>query len=415
MWLEQEINKTIQQFLNWKVYQKICENVWMDLIFSTNSSKKLTPELREDFSIDDGNEGLISQLLQEVQQYKIEAQQNENYAHQLKKMKKENLKLSEMITKLRMASEREINAREIENNNLKKRIENILKTQNRKRASKKQVVIDYIRITKDIEIDENNVNLLDYDQLHAKLIKIYGHQNVMVNENLILEINCDRDTGQQVMSSLIQREEGKICQVYKLPSIKRLRIENVFSMHKDIKVFLKFWLPENLQIFVFNVNGVLLDMSLFIDILCEKVFTKVYNLYLYYLNFKENDLKRMCEAIKVNKNFQDLRVYASKFNIGLFSAYLEENESIWLISLSFDNLKSSDADFIIKILEKCKNVKEFWAHHNSLGEEGTSKIASFVSENLIDQIDYLDLSDNQAPLETYKSILVEKGFEGVLK
>jgi len=69
-------------------------------------------------------------------------------------------------------------------------------------------------------------------------------------------------------------------------------------------------------------------MSLFIDILCEKVFTKVYNLYLYYLNFKENDLKRMCEAIKVNKNFQDLRVYASKFNIGLFSAYLEENESI---------------------------------------------------------------------------------------
>jgi len=212
----------------------------MDLIFSTNSSKKLIPELREDFPIDDGNEGLISQLLQEVQQYKIEAQQNENYVHQLNKMKKENLKLSEMITKLRMASEREINAREIENNNLKKRIENILKTQNRKRASSKQVVIDYIRITKDIEIDENNVNLLDYDQLHDKLIKIYGHQNVKVNENLILEINCDRDTGQQVMNSLIQREEGKICQVYKLPSIKRLRIENVFSMHKDIKVFLKF-------------------------------------------------------------------------------------------------------------------------------------------------------------------------------
>ena len=94
------------------------------------------------------------------------------------------------------------------------------------------------------------------------------------------------------------------------------------------------------------------------DSLCQNIVTKVYNLYLYYLKFNENDIKKLCSAIKINQNFQDLRIYASVMDINHFATYLEENDSIWLISFSFNNLKPSDAESFIEILKKCRRVKE---------------------------------------------------------
>lgn len=63
--------------------------------------------------------------------------------------------------------------------------------------------------------------------------------------------------------------------------------------------------------------------------------------------------------MKENPNFHDLRIYASQIDISLLAKYLEENESIIMVSISFNNLKTSDADHIIEIIKKLKNLKEF--------------------------------------------------------
>lgn len=131
--------------------------------------------------------------------------------------------------------------------------------------------------------------------------------------------------------------------------------------------------------------------------------------------YKEEDIKKLCKAIQNNKNFQDLRIYASKFDIAVFEKYLEENDSLFLVSFSFTHLKPSDSEHIINILKKLKNVKEFCAHHNSLEAEGCIEIATYIANNLVNQIDYIDLSNNQAPAEVYTKILLEKGYKGVIK
>ena len=117
----------------------------------------------------------------------------------------------------------------------------------------------------------------------------------------------------------------------------------------------------------------------------------------------------------MNTHFQDLRLYACKIDLSLLSEYLNENESIRLISLSFNHLKSSDADDFIKVIKKLKNVKEIWAHHNNFEDEGWDKISTFIAENLINQIDYVDLSNNQTKTDSYINILKEKEFKGVIK
>mmetsp|Transcript_39930 Transcript_39930/g.45829 ORF Transcript_39930/g.45829 Transcript_39930/m.45829 type:complete len:86 (-) Transcript_39930:43-300(-) len=85
------------------------------------------------------------------------------------------------------------------------------------------------------------------------------------------------------------------------------------------------------------------------------------------------------------------------------------------MSLSFNHLKESDVEDIIRVIKKLRNIKEFCAHHNSLEEDGCVKIATFIAENLIDQIDYIDLSNNQTVSDRYIQVLVEKGYKGVVK
>jgi len=142
---------------------------------------------------------------------------------------------------------------------------------------------------------------------------------------------------------------------------------------------------------------------------------KVTNLYLYYLTYKQSEIEMLCEAIHQNPKFQDLRIYASKFDISWLAKHLYENESIWLISLSFNHLKAKDADYIIDILKKLKNLKEFCAHHNKLEDEGCNKIATYISENMLSKMDYVDLSHNQTVENKYFKILQEHGYKGVTK
>jgi hypothetical protein len=63
--------------------------------------------------------------------------------------------------------------------------------------------------------------------------------------------------------------------------------------------------------------------------------------------------------MKKNSNFHDLRIYASQIDISLLAKHLEENESIIMVSISFNNFKTSDAEYIIEIIKKLKNLKEF--------------------------------------------------------
>ena len=165
----------------------------------------------------------------------------------------------------------------------------------------------------------------------------------------------------------------------------------------------------------FNVNGSLIDFSFFINRMWENVVKKVNNLYLYYMIFKEDEIVKMWNAINFNDHFQDLRLYACKIDISSLAEHFIENNSIWLISLSFNHLKASDTDEFIKLIKKLKMIKEIWAHHNNFEDEGWIKIATFIAENLWDQIDFIDLSNNQTKTNKYIKILQESGFKGVIK
>jgi len=107
-----------------------------------------------------------------------------------------------------------------------------------------------------------NLHSLSHSELQEKLAILYGSQNVVVDENFIIEINCDSIHGQQKLEFLVKDKNS----IKKLPNIKRIRIDNVASMINEIRFFLKYSLPDNFQIMNFNVNGALLDMSLFIDL-----------------------------------------------------------------------------------------------------------------------------------------------------
>ena len=152
-------------------------------------------------------------------------------------------------------------------------------------------------------------------------------------------------------------------------------------MISDIRLMIKYCIPERLQIMNFNVNGSLIDFSFFIKRIWENVVKRVNNLYLYYMSFKEDDIKRVCDAIKLNDHFQDLRLYACKIDISLFAEYLYENDTIWLVSLSFNHLKSSDAEDFIKLIKKLKRIREICAHHNNFEDEGWNKISQFIVNN----------------------------------
>ena len=70
---------------------------------------------------------------------------------------------------------------------------------------------------------------------------------------------------------MIKRQEDEVVEVRKLPPIKTVRIDNVSSMIGEIRLMLRYCMPEELKILNFNVNGSILDMGLFIDRLCDKV------------------------------------------------------------------------------------------------------------------------------------------------
>ena len=251
--------------------------------------------------------------------------------------------------------------------------------------------------------------------LKKKLSNFTGRAIDEIDENFVLEINWDSILGQQIVGFLVKFSDDKVQEIRRLPTLKRIRIENVGTMISDIRLIIKYWIPERLQIMNFNVNGSLIDLSLFINRMWENVVKKVNNLYLYYMSLKEGEVIKMWNAIKLNDHFQDLRLYACKFDISLLAENFVENHSIWLISLSFNHLKAADADDFITLIGKLKVIKEICAHHNNFEDEGWNKIASYISENLIDQVEYVDLLNNQTKTNQYIKILEEKGFKGVIK
>jgi hypothetical protein len=70
--------------------------------------------------------------------------------------KKENNELHVIIEKKRMESEREINAREIENNDLRKRLESILKNPKLKYKGK-TVLVNYTELKNEPELKEEEI------------------------------------------------------------------------------------------------------------------------------------------------------------------------------------------------------------------------------------------------------------------
>ena len=123
-------------------------------------------------------------------------------------------------------------------------------------------------------------------------MSIFTGKNIdNVDENYVLEINWDSILGQQIVRFLVKFWDDKVQGLRKLPPLKRIRIDNVGSMISDIRLVIKYWLPDKLQIMNFNVNGSLIDLSLFIKRMCDNVVKKVNNLYLYYMTFKEDDIE----------------------------------------------------------------------------------------------------------------------------
>mmetsp|Transcript_17878 Transcript_17878/g.15788 ORF Transcript_17878/g.15788 Transcript_17878/m.15788 type:complete len:338 (+) Transcript_17878:61-1074(+) len=246
LFTEGEINKLVEKLRGSTVYQKICEIVCMEVIFKKDSRKYSSPNLvkEEELHEEKEKDKTILQLQLQLKHFAEIDKEKQDYVHQYtqknEKLKNNNYELNIMLQKLRSSSEREINAREIEINELNKRIEGFLKTSKLKKTNPKPIVIDYTELNKDIEVKDENIKTLNYDSLQDKLIQIYGPQNVKVNENLVLEINCDHIVSHRLMSVLIDKEAGKIRQVFQLPTIKRLRLENIISMLGDIKLMLKY-------------------------------------------------------------------------------------------------------------------------------------------------------------------------------
>lgn len=139
------------------------------------------------------NEARIKKLLKKLSHFESTEQQRQEYFHQVSQMtenlKRDNYGLNVIIEKLRLESEREINAREIENNDLKKKLENILKNPSKvKKDRGKKVVLNYTELKNEPEISEEEISTLTHEELQKNLVRIYGVQSTVVDENFVLEI-----------------------------------------------------------------------------------------------------------------------------------------------------------------------------------------------------------------------------------
>lgn len=118
---------------------------------------------------------------------------------------------------------------------------------------------------------------------------IFGGRKFLIDCNFILELNCDNTYGQNIIQTLVENPT----KMYKLPSIKRIRIDNVALMVDEVRFLLKYCMPDDIQIMNFNVNGDLIDMGLFIELLCDNIIKKVHNLYLYYMVYNETSIQAL--------------------------------------------------------------------------------------------------------------------------
>jgi len=135
---EVEVGKLADKLRSSVAYRKICEMVCMNVILSEGSKTQSFKTLASETDVKKNlkNEALIHRLEMQLQQYAKADQERKEYIHQVNQMienlRKENYDLNLMIQKIKTSSEREVNAREIENNELRKRLDGLMKAQKHK-------------------------------------------------------------------------------------------------------------------------------------------------------------------------------------------------------------------------------------------------------------------------------------------
>jgi len=139
--LRNKASEVIRKLKGSEVYRYICETVCLELIFNKPRREEIKLDHRSSTDYEDMGDSSpekdfigrsstrdqVKKLMKKVKQYETSEKSRQDYILHMSKMtevlKKENNDLNVILEKHKLEFEKEINAKEIENNNLRKRLD----------------------------------------------------------------------------------------------------------------------------------------------------------------------------------------------------------------------------------------------------------------------------------------------------
>ncbi len=124
-----------------------------------------------------------------------------------------------------------------------------------------------------------------------------------------------------------------------------------------------------------------------------------------YAKLNKEEVKKLAEALKVNKSLTSLDLRAN--NIGAEGAKalaqaLKKNKSLTSLNLWNNNIGAAGAKAIAQALQENKSLTSLELRNNNIGDEGAKAIAQALQGNK--RLTYLDIGDNNIGVEGAKEI-----------